>query len=100
MPRDERPVKLVRRRLDAAGVEAHLRELATTARELEVRVQGETSRLSAASGATLDAVARRLIAGEIAAAQIRFRDGGDDWWCDTVMRAPHGFRLVRMREGS
>jgi hypothetical protein len=23
-----------------------------------------------------------------------------DWWSDTVMRAEHGFRLVRMREGS
>jgi len=92
-------VKLVRERLSATELEAHLRELAATARDVELRIKGAVAGYSESSTDPLEALGRRLVAGEIVAVQIRyFRD--DDWWSDTLMQAANGFRLVRMREGS
>ena len=93
------PVKLVRERLDAEGVAAHLRGLAEHAREIEIRVKGGSARHSDATVDSLDEVGRRLVAGELVAIEIRFFQD-DDWWSDTVMAAKSGFRLVRMREGT
>ncbi len=88
--------KLVRERLDADEVVAHLRELAATARDVETRVKG--TGYSDATTDPLEVLAQRLVAGEIAAVQIRFsRDG--QWWSDTLLRKGDSFRLVRMREG-
>ncbi len=95
----EKPVKLLRKRLDDAGVEAHLRSLAAQAQQIEIRIKGAIDRYSDATTDTLEAVGRRLVAGEVVAIQIRFFQD-DDWWSDTVMRADDGFRLVRMREGA
>ena len=91
------PVKLVRKKLDAAGVEAHVAELAARARSIEIRIKGAAARYSEATTEQLDEVARRLRAGEIAAVQIHFF-ADDDWWCDTIMRAGDAFRLVRMKQ--
>lgn len=100
MPRpDDKPVKLVRKRLDAEGVEAHFRVLAATAQQVEIRVKGGATRQSDATTESLEQVGQRLLAGEILAVQIRFF-ADDDWWSDTVMQANDGFRLVRMREGT
>ena len=96
---DDKPVKLVRKRLDAVGVVAHFRALAATAQQIEIRIKGSATRHSDATTESLEEVARRLLAGEIAAVQIRFFEL-DDWWSDTVMQANDGFRLVRMREGT
>ena len=98
-PPDDKPVKLVRKRLDAAGLEAHLRALAASAQNIEIRVKGAVARYSDATTDSLETVGRRLLAGELVAVQIRFFEH-DDWWSDTVMQAKDGFRLVRMREGS
>jgi len=95
----DKPVKLVRKRLDAGGLIAHLQELAARATSLEVRVQGEAARTSDATAEPLDMLARRLVTGELVAVQIRFCLD-DTWWSDTVLRARDGFRLVRMREGA
>lgn len=95
--RPDDPVKLVRKRLDAAGVEAHLQSL-TTAEHVELRVKGGAGHYSDPA-VSLDDVARRLAVGEIAAVQIRFFDGGQ-WWCDTVLQVRDDYRLVRIREGA
>ena len=93
------PVKLVRKKLDADGVAAHLRSVAEQGQALEIRVKGAVDHYSEATTDALDAVGRRLVAGEIVALQIRFFQD-DAWWSDTVMRADDGFRLVRMPEGT
>jgi hypothetical protein len=95
----DRPVKLVRERLDAAGVAAHLAELVTSAQDIEVRIKGVVAHYSDATTDSLEAVGRRLLAGEIVAVQIRFSQAGE-WWSDTVMRVKDDYRLVRMREGA
>ena len=97
---DARPVKLLRKRLDAAGVLAHLRALAASARDLEIRTKEEVAVHSNAAADGLDVVGRKLIAGELAAVQVRyFQDDG--WWTDTLMHASDGsFRIVRMRQSS
>jgi hypothetical protein len=95
----DKPVKLVRKRLDADGVNAHFQALAATAQQPEIRIKGGATRQSDATSGSLDEVVRQLVAGEIVGVQVRFFDAGD-WWIDTVMRARDGFRLVRMREGA
>jgi hypothetical protein len=94
----DQPVKLMRKRLDAAGVVAHLEALAASAQQVEIRIKGAVARYSDATTDSLDTAGRRLVAGDIVAVQIRFFEG-DAWWSDTLMQARDGFRLVRMREG-
>ena len=96
-PLEQKPVKLLRKRLDDAGVAAHFDWLATEAREIEIRIKGQAASQSDAATESLAEVGRRLRAGEIVAVQIRFFQG-EAWWCDTLMRAGDSFRLVRMRE--
>ena len=96
MPRT--PVKLARQRLDAAGVASHVAALASNASQLEVRTKGDLSSTSDPTSEPLDAVVKRLVAGELAGLQIRFFADGE-WWSDTLLRTGEAFRLVRMREG-
>lgn len=96
-PFDNKPVKLVRKRLDDAGVAAHFKWLASQAQAIEIRIKGAVAGYSEATTEQLEDAGRRLRAGEIVAVQIRFLQG-DDWWCDTLMRAGESFRLVRMRQ--
>lgn len=96
-PFDNKPVKLVRKRLDDAGVAAHFEWLASQAQAIEIRIKGAVAGYSEATTEQLEDAGRRLRAGEIVAVQIRFLQG-DDWWCDTLMRAGESFRLVRMRQ--
>jgi len=96
---DAQPVKLVRKRLDADGVTAHLQALAASGQQLEIRLKGAVAHYSEATTESLEAVGRRLLAGDIVAVQIRFCEG-EEWWIDTLMQAKDGYRLVRMREGA
>ncbi len=96
-PLATKPIKLVRKRLDDAGVAAHFEWLATEAQAIEIRIKGVPAGHSDAATTSLDEAGRRLRSGEVVAVQIRFFQG-DAWWCDTVMRARDGFRLVRMRQ--
>jgi hypothetical protein len=96
-PDGPKPVKLLRTRLDDAGLDAHLAALAGQAQAIELRVKGAAGSHSDAATDTLDVVGARLRAGEVVAIQIRFFQD-DAWWIDTVMRAKDGYRLVRMRE--
>jgi hypothetical protein len=95
---DDKPIKLVRKRLDDAGVVDHLEQLAGDAQAIEIRTKDAKLGYSEASAGDLAELGRQLITGAIAAVQIRFHQNGD-WWCDTVMRADKDFRLVRMRQG-
>jgi hypothetical protein len=93
------PVELRRERLDADGVIAHFASIAGRAQAVEIRTKGAAAALSEAASGGLDDAARRLIAGEIVAVQLRFFED-NAWWCDTVVRKGRDFRLVRMREES
>ena len=97
--RDDSLPKLVRERLDADQVVAHLSELAASTADLEIRTKGAVAGYSDATTDPLAVIAQRLVAGELVAVQVRFaRD--DRWWSDTLMRAKDSsYRLVRMREG-
>jgi hypothetical protein len=97
-PTKQKPIKLVRKRLDDAGVEAHIDALAAGAQAIEVRIKDAAATYSSATAGELVDAGRRLRAGEIAAIQIRFFQD-DAWWCDTVMRVRDDYRLVRMRQG-
>jgi hypothetical protein len=91
-------VKLVRKRLDEAGLAAHFAWLAAEAKAIEIRVKGAPTAYSEAA-TSLDDTARRLAAGELLAVQVQyFHD--DCWWSDTLLRAKDGYRLVRMRQES
>lgn len=90
-------VKLVRKRLDEAGVKAHFDRLAAEAAAVEIRVKTAAAGQSAEESIELEAACRRLVAGDLIAVQIRFHQQGA-WWCDTVMRVRDDYRLVRMRQ--
>lgn len=96
---DDKPVKLVRKRLDADGVIAHVEALAANATDVQIRVKGATTAYSESTTDAFATLARRLVAGEVVALQIRFAANGA-WWCDTIVAARGGFRLVRMRESA
>ncbi|MDF1565708.1 MAG: hypothetical protein P1V51_21915 [Deltaproteobacteria bacterium] len=96
-PRDEKPIKLLRKKLDDAGVDAHFAELAEHAQAVSVRIKDTRTSLSDASSDQLREVAERLRAGTIEAVQVQFF-ADDAWWCDTVMRVRDSYRLVRMRQ--
>ena len=91
------PVKLLRKRLDHAGVDAHLASVASHAQAIEVRTKGAAAAHSDATTAPLDDVARRLKAGELSAVQLRFFQD-NVWWCDTIVRKGDDYRLVRMQQ--
>jgi hypothetical protein len=96
-PTTQKPIKLLRKKLDAAGVEAHFDSVASQAQAVEVRIKGAAEGYSSADTAQLEETGRRLRAGDIAAVQLRFFQD-DAWWCDTVMRVKESYRLVRMRQ--
>jgi hypothetical protein len=91
------PVKLVRKRLDHAAVEAHLAALRRGAQALEVRIKSAVAVNSEATRDELDEIVRRLREGQIVAIQIRFFQD-DAWWCDTIVRKGDDYRLVHMRQ--
>jgi FtsP/CotA-like multicopper oxidase with cupredoxin domain len=96
-PFEQKPLKLVRKRLDAAGVDAHLAAVVGRAQAIEIRIKDAAAYHSEGTAEQLQEAGRRLRAGEIAAVQLRyFQD--DVWWCDTVMRRGDSFRLVRMQQ--
>jgi hypothetical protein len=71
-------------------------DLATAAEVLSVQGKGGAKAYAAADPLTLDTARERLVAGELAGVQVRYRYGGDEW-ADTLLRAAGGFRLVRMK---
>lgn len=95
-PTDTNRVKLVRKRLDADAVLQHLVSVTEHGGPVELRIKGGDSEYSEASAEELSRTGEQLIAGAIIAIQLRYAENGE-WWCDTLMRAPKQYRLVRMR---
>jgi len=90
------PTKLVRQRLDLAGVDDYFAGL-TRAEELEIRTKGAAESRSEAAPTVLEDARRMLASGEVLAVQLRyFQDQA--WWCDTIMSARGSYRLVRMQQ--
>lgn len=93
---DPNHVKLVRKRLDANGVQQHLTLIKNTAQQVELRIKGGDVAYSEASADQLADLGRQLVDGTIVAVQLRYLHDGEEW-CDTLMRAKKDYRLVRMR---
>ena len=92
-----KPVKLVRKRLDDAGVGDHVAWLAEHAQAIEIRIKGAATSYSDATTDELRDMGRQLVAGTVAAVQVRFYYD-DAWWCDTLLRARDSYRMVRMKQ--
>lgn len=61
---------------------------------------GATTRATEARSASLEADVARLLAGEVAGLQVRYRHDGKEWW-DTLLALGEGrFRLVRIEHVS
>ena len=83
--------------LDEAGVRDLFRDLAALAQVDEIRLKHATDRRAQARAETLDAALPQLLNGAVRAVQIRYAYDGERW-CDTLLPAPGGHRVVRMQE--
>ncbi len=83
--------------LDAPGLEALLRDVGTCTDLLEVILKGNASSRAASAGVDLEGAKEALMARTCRAAQLRYRYAGVEWW-DTVLVAPAGWRVVRIRQ--
>jgi len=82
--------------LDDRTVLALLDDLAAEAQILEILTKGGPQ-LRAAGAARLDEAFDALVDGSVRGVQVRYRHDGQEWW-DTLLRAPGGFRLVRVKQ--
>lgn len=82
--------------LDPATLAQLFRDLAEHAEVLGISAKGSPTAYT--GGETLDLVRANaaLVAGAVRGIQIRYRYAGEEWW-DTLLRLPHGVRLVRTR---
>jgi len=81
--------------LDDARLDALFEDIAREARVIAVLVKGGAEALAEGGDVTLDAALAALKAGGARAAQVRYVHRGVTW-TDTVLRAPGGYRIVRM----
>ena len=81
--------------LDDARLDALFEDIAREARVLAVLVKGGAETLSEGGDVPLDAARAALRAGGARAVQVRYVHQGVTW-TDTVLRAPGGYRIVRM----
>jgi hypothetical protein len=63
---------------------------------VSVTVKERGARRSSAVAVTLTHAHERLLAGDVAGIQVRYRHAGGEWW-DTLMRVPGGVRIIRIR---
>lgn len=85
--------------LDAAGLEALLRDLEACARVQEVQIKGAARAHAAAVRPDLPAAAEALRARACRGVQVRYAWDGVDW-CDTILVQPGPtptYRVVRMQ---
>lgn len=83
--------------LDAASLEALLRDVGACAELLEVILKGSARGHAASAGADLAAARDALTARGCRAAQLRYRYAGVEWW-DTILVLPDGWKVVRIRQ--
>jgi ferredoxin-type protein NapG len=82
---------------DDDGLRALFRDLASLAEIEEIRLKQAADLRAAPASPNLDDALALLLAREVRGAQLRYRFGGESW-CDTVLSAPSGHRVVRMVE--
>lgn len=80
------------------GVRQLIAELGAHAEVFEVGIKGGAQARGQRAVLDLPAALDGLLAGEHRAIQVRYRFQGAEW-CDTVLRAPGGWRVVRMCQG-
>lgn len=81
--------------LDDATLDALFDDIARETQVLAVLVKGASEALAEGGGVSLDAARTRLKAGAVAAVQVRYVHRGTAW-TDTLLRAPGGYRVVRI----
>jgi MauM/NapG family ferredoxin protein len=83
--------------LDDAGLRSLFRDLQTLADIDEIRVKRGAERRAGEGAPSLRDALGLLLGGQVRGVQIRYRYRGESW-CDTVLAAPGGHRVVRMAE--
>ena len=81
--------------LDAAGVTALFADYQAHTQVFEVMSKG-AARGRARDGGLLELLPA-LLSGELRGLQVRYHYQGVEWW-DTILRAPAGFKVVRMKQ--
>lgn len=82
--------------LDAEALDALFRDLAALGSPLEISVKhGATRYAESAQALDLPAARAALVRAEVRAVQIRYIHDGKRW-CDTLMNAPSGVRIIRI----
>jgi ferredoxin-type protein NapG len=83
--------------LDEIGLRALFRDLHSLADVEEIRVKRGAERRAGEAAPSLRDALGLLLGGQVRGVQIRYRYRGEAW-CDTVLAAPGGHRVVRMAE--
>lgn len=82
--------------LDAETVRRLFFDLSQLATILDIRIKGAALAHARDGTPDLETARRVLHAGDALGVQIRYLHQGTEW-IDTLLRGPHGTRLVRMR---
>jgi hypothetical protein len=85
--------------LDTATLRQLCFDIHSVASIIDVRVKGAPAHHAGEPSASFEQAIADLERGSIAGVQVRYLHKGEEWW-DTLMRAPQGFRLVRVRAPS
>jgi hypothetical protein len=73
-------------------------ELKSHSRILSIRQKGGTQRYAGEEELDLASVYTRLVNGVVHGVQVRYLYDGQEW-CDTLLRAHDGWKLLRMKQG-
>jgi hypothetical protein len=84
--------------LDADTLDALFADLAACARVLEVVAKLAPTQMIPNQRLTLDDARALITSRKVRGVQIRYRYDDAEWW-DTLMAAPEGVRVVRIRHG-
>ncbi|MFO0661366.1 MAG: hypothetical protein U0165_16260 [Polyangiaceae bacterium] len=83
--------------IDETKLRALVDDILALGTQVEVSTKGAPLSHSHAQPTDLVSSMHRLIMGDVLGLQIRYTHEGARW-CDTLMRLPEGFRLVRIKE--
>lgn len=81
--------------LDDAFVERLFADVGACTELLSVSTKGGSAQRAEALSMPLDHAFRQLATGAVHAVQLRYRHEGREW-CDTILRQPAGYRVVRI----
>ncbi len=81
--------------LDAPAVRDLLADIEMACSELEIQVKGGADLRAEGAGPDIASAYEQLMAGRVHAVQLRYVYRNQAW-CDTLLRAAAGFRLVRV----